>query len=398
MSVDFDVAVIGAGPAGASAAALLAHRGVARPGRIALLSDRFGASPAADADWDLRVFALGRDAQRLLESIGAWQLIPPSRRHPYQRMRVWDAADAADGARVLSFDAADIAEPDLGHIVDGEHLRAASVAAARRAGVVLAEARVTSLSFDERAARIGLADGRTLGAALVVGADGAGSKVRALAGIATHGHDYHQSAVVAHVTTGRAHADTAWERFLPGGPLAFLPLSDGRSSIVWTVTGSHAQRLCDLPAQEFAQELERASASVLGTCTLASPRAAFALRLMHADAYARPGLALVADAAHVVHPLAGQGLNLGLRDVAVLAEVLAQAPGALGELAVLRRYERTRKADNLAASVVFDGLNRLFGNDHPLLSRIRSAGLGAVQRAGPVKHWLARSALSRREA
>ena len=107
---------------------------------------------------------------------------------------------------------------------------------------------------------------------------------------------------------------------------------------------------------------------------------------------------MVADAAHVVHPLAGQGLNLGLRDVAVLAEVLAQAPGALGELAVLRRYERTRKADNLAASVVFDGLNRLFGNDHPLLSRIRSAGLGAVQRAGPVKHWLARSALSRREA
>lgn len=398
MSMDFDVAVVGGGPAGASAAALLAHHRIAPAGRIALLSDRFGGSPAPDADWDLRVFALGRDAQCLLESIGAWQLIPRSRRHPYQSMRVWDAADAADGARVLAFDAADIGEPDLGHIVDGEQLRGASVAAARRAGVVLVESRVTDLSFGERSARIRLADGRVLGASVVVGADGAGSQIRVLAGIGTQGHDYHQSAVVAHVRTGKAHADTAWQRFLPGGPLAFLPLSDGRSSIVWTVPGARAQQLCDLPERDFSQELERESASVLGTCALASPRAAFALRLMHADAYVRPRLALVADAAHVVHPLAGQGLNLGLRDVAVLCEVLAQAPGALGEMAVLRRYERARKADDLAASAFFDGLNWLFGNDHPLLSRIRSAGLATVQRAGPLKHWLARSALGRREA
>lgn len=398
MSTDFDVAVIGAGPAGASAAALLAHRGVAPPGRIALLSERFGASPAPDADWDLRVFALARDAQRLLESIGAWQLIPPSRRHPYQCMRIWDAADVADGPRALVFDAADIAEPDLGHIVDGEHLRGASVAAARRAGVVFAEARVTGLSFDDRSAKIGLADGRILRAALVIGADGASSKIRVLAGIGTYGHDYHQSALVAHVITEKAHAETAFQRFLPGGPLAFLPLSDGRSSIVWTVAGSRAQQLCALPEKEFAQELEGASASVLGACALASPRAAFALRLMHADAYVQPRLALVADAAHVVHPLAGQGLNLGLRDVAMLCEVLSRSPGSLGELAVLRRYERARKGDNLAASFLFDGLNRLFGNDHPLLARIRSTGLGAVQRAGPLRQWLARSALSRREA
>jgi len=396
LGVDFDIVVVGAGPAGASTAAALARRGIAPAARIALLSEKFVGAPAPDADWDLRVFALSHDSQRLLQSIDAWQGIPDSRRHPYQRMCVWDSADTPQGPRALQFDSADLGEPDLGHIVDGEWLRYAAVEAARRAGVVLVQARVSSLSVEDRWAQLGLEDGRRLRAALIVGADGAHSPIRALAGIGSHGHDYHQQALVAHVRTAAAHRDTAWQRFLPGGPLALLPLSDGRSSIVWSVPAARAQDLCALSPEEFGRQLAADSGAVLGACTLASERAAFPLKLSHADSYVQPRLALVADAAHTVHPLAGQGLNLGLRDVAALCEVLAQAPGAAGELAVLRHYERARKADNLAASAVFDGLNRLFGNDHPLLARLRSAGLATVQRAGPLKQWLARAALSSR--
>ena len=394
--MDFDIAVVGAGPAGACAAALLARRGVAPAGRIALLSERFAAAPAVDADWDLRVFALSRDSQRLLTSIDAWQRIAAVRRHPYQRMCVWDAADAPDGDRALRFDCADLGEPDLGHIVDGEQLRCAVVEAARQAGVVPVEARVRQLSFDAHAAQIGLEDGRRLRVALVIGADGAGSPLRTLAGIGTQGHDYHQQAVVAHVRTAIAHRDTAWQRFLPGGPLALLPLADGRSSIVWSVPSARAAQLCEMTAEQFGRELEVDSGAVLGACTLASGRAAFALRLAHAQYYVRPRLALVADAAHTVHPLAGQGLNLGLRDVAALCEARAREPAMLGEPAVLRRYERARRTDNLLASATFDGLNRLFGNTHPLLSRLRSSGLSLVQRAGPLKQWLARTALDPR--
>ncbi|MBS0612693.1 MAG: UbiH/UbiF/VisC/COQ6 family ubiquinone biosynthesis hydroxylase [Proteobacteria bacterium] len=396
LGVDFDIVVVGAGPAGASVAAAMARRGIAPAARIALLSERFAGAPAPDADWNLRVFALNRNSQRLLDSIDAWQRIPAARRHPYQRMCVWDATDTARGARALRFDCADLGESDLGHIVDGEALRWAALEAARQAGVVAVQARVTGLSFDERAVRLALDDGRCVRAALVIGADGASSPLRALAGIGTIGHDYHQQAVVAHVRTAAANLDTAWQRFLPGGPLALLPLQDGRSSIVWSVPAARAVELCALAPAEFGRQLEADSDSVLGACTLASGRAAFPLRLQHAQHYVRPRLALVADAAHSVHPLAGQGLNLGLRDVAALCETLAMAPEAIGELAVLRRYERARKADNLAASAAFDGLNRLFGNTHPLLSRLRSAGLLAVERSGPLKRWFARAALDSR--
>lgn len=394
MSRDFDIVVCGAGIAGASLAAALSIRGVAPAARIALLADEFAVRPDAAADWDLRVFALSRGSQRLLESIGAWTAIPAARRRPYERMCVWDAADSAASAAALRFDAADLNEPDLGHIVEGPALQWSALEAARRAGVTLIQARIEAAQFGGAEPQLQLADSRSLRCRLVVAADGAQSPLRTLARIAAHGHAYHQRAVVAHVSCGRSHQDTAWQRFLPTGPLALLPIDTQRCSMVWSLPERRAQELTAATAAVFEQALTQACGEVLGQCRLTSGCASFALQLQYASAYVRPGLALLGDAAHAVHPLAGQGLNLGLRDAAALLEVLAAAPpAALGELAVLRRYERERKTENLLAAAAFDGLNRFFSNSHPLLARLRSGGLAAVGRLAPLKQMLARAAL-----
>jgi 2-polyprenylphenol 6-hydroxylase len=394
MSRDFDVIVSGAGVAGASVAAALAIRGVAPPQRIALVADHFTAPPAPATDWDLRVFAISRASQRLLQATGAWAGIPAARCRAYERMCVWDAADAPTSAAALRFDAAELHEPDLGHIVEGPALQWAALEAARRAGVAMIEARVSAATFGAAAAQLQLADSRLLQASLVIGADGARSGLRTMAGIEARGHAYHQCGLVAHVRTAQPHRDTAWQRFLPTGPLALLPIDAERVSIVWSLPAPRAQELCEADAAAFEGALEEASGSVLGRCALSSGRASFPLQLQYAAEYVRPRLALLGDAAHAVHPLAGQGLNLGLRDAAALVEVLAGAPAdALGELAVLRRYERQRKSDNLLAAAAFDGLNRLFSNSNPLLGRLRSAGLAAVGRLPPLKHLFAHAAL-----
>jgi 2-octaprenylphenol hydroxylase len=394
MSRDFDVIVSGAGVAGASVAAALALRGVAAASRIALVAEQFISRPEPGADWDLRVFALSRASQRLLQATGAWPTLPASRCRPYERMCVWDAADAPDSAAALRFDAAELHEPDLGHMVEGPALQWAALEAARRAGVAMIEARITAATFGAAAAQLQLADSRLLQASLVIGADGARSTLRTMAGIEARGHAYHQCGLVAHVRTARPHRDTAWQRFLPTGPLALLPIDEERCSIVWSLPESRARELCAADAAAFEDALEEASGAVLGRCALSSPRASFPLQLQYAVDYVRPRLALLGDAAHAVHPLAGQGLNLGLRDAAALVEVLAAAsPDSLGELAVLRRYERQRKSDNLLAAAAFDGLNRLFSNSNPLLGRLRSAGLAAVGRLGPLKQVFAHAAL-----
>ncbi len=394
MSQDFDILIAGAGVAGASVAAALCVRGVAPAPRIALLAEGFAPQPAAASDWDLRVFALGRASQHLLQATGAWQAIPAARRRPYERMCVWDAADAPDSPAALRFDAAELNEPDLGHIVEGPALQWAALEAARRAGVAFIQARITGLNVDAGGARVQLADARRLRAGLVIGADGANSALRALAGIGAQGHAYHQHGLVTHVRTAQPHRNTAWQRFLPDGPLALLPIDAQRCSIVWSLPAPRALQLCEVDGAAFEAALLQASAGVLGACELAAARASFPLQLRYADEYVRPRLALLGDAAHAVHPLAGQGLNLGLRDAAALVQVLAAAPaGSLGELAVLRRYERERKADNLLAGAAFDGLNRLFSNDDPLLKRMRSAGLRAVGRLPPLKALFARAAL-----
>ncbi len=394
MSRDFDILIVGAGVAGSALAASLVMRKAVLPERIALVADRFVSQPAPDIELDLRVFAMSRGSQRLLTGLGVWQQLPRDRRNAYDRMCVWDARDAPDSAAALRFDCADIGEPDLGTIVEGRALQWLTQEAARRAGVTLIQAGVGSVSVSDAAATLTLNASRQLQAGLIVAADGVDSALRTLLQIDVVGHSYHQQALVAHVRTALPHQRTAWQRFLPTGPLALLPLGDGRSSIVWSVDSARADTLMSLAPEDFDTELTAASGEVLGRCSLSTSRARFPLQFKVASQYVRPRFALLGDAAHSVHPLAGQGLNLGLLDCAALADLLsALRPAQFGDLRALRRYERERKSENLLAATAFDGLNRLFSNSHPLLTGLRSAGLGSVGRVPALRRFFARNAL-----
>jgi 2-polyprenylphenol 6-hydroxylase len=402
MSRDFDAVIVGAGVIGSVMASLLLARRQSSPGRVAIVADRLAASSvaaaassAAAADWDLRVFALSRASQRLLQLCGAWQSLPPQRVFAYERMCVWDESGTPQGPGSLTFDCAEIGEANLGHIVDGRALQESCLRAAGAAGAVLIEAQLQEIALTDTGARLRLTDGRELRGALLVAADGAESKTRGLLGIEVAGHAYHQDALVAHVRSEKSHRNTAWQRFLSTGPLAFLPLPDGRSSIVWSVARAEAARLRALDTAAFGEALRAASGDVLGRLELTTPLASFALKLQYAVDYARPRAVLLGDAAHAVHPLAGQGLNLGLLDCASLAEVLGSAGAAaqLGEYRLLRRYERWRKSENLLAATAFDGLERLFSNTNPAVARLRTAGLDSVRKLPFLKRQFAKRAL-----
>jgi ubiquinone biosynthesis UbiH/UbiF/VisC/COQ6 family hydroxylase len=404
-SREFDVIIVGAGIIGTTMASLLLKRGCSTPGRVALIADRFMQAPAADAggrpaggrpaDWDLRVYALSRASERLLQLCGIWDSLPRQRLNAYQRMQVWDALGSAQGARSVGFDCADIGEPNLGYIVDGRVLQWHALETARALGAVPLEAQLAAIVRGDDFISAVLGDGRSLRAKLIIGADGTESKTRQLLDIGTAGHAYHQDALVAHVSTDKPHGDTAWQRFLPGGPLALLPLSDGRSSLVWSMDRAEAARLRVLDPEDFSAAVTAGSDEVLGRCTLASPLAAFPLQLQYALAYVQSRAVLLGDAVHVVHPLAGQGLNLGLQDCAALASVLGDCGDArsFGDLKTLRRYERWRRSENLLAGAALDGLERLFADSGILTSTARGVGMGAVQRMPMVKRALARRAL-----
>jgi 2-polyprenylphenol 6-hydroxylase len=392
---DFDVVIVGAGVIGAAMASLLVARKLSAPGRVAVIADRFATAGSADADWDLRVFALSRASERLLKVCGVWDSLPVQRVHAYERMCVWDARGEPQGKGSLSFDCAEIGEPNLGFIVDGRALQWQCLQAARAQGAVLLEAGLAAIVATDADISIRLTDGRTLRSQLLIAADGLQSKTRELLGIDTAGHTYHQDALVAHVRTAKSHCNTAWQRFLGPGPLAFLPLPDGRSSIVWSAALPEAARLRALDPAAFGAALTAASGEVLGNCELSTPTSSFPLKLQYALEYARPRAVLIGDAAHVVHPLAGQGLNLGLLDCAALADVLGQAGGTgyFGEHRLLRRYERWRRSENLLAAGALDGLERLFSAVDPLSTRLRAAGLSVVGRVPFVKRRLAQRAL-----
>jgi 2-octaprenylphenol hydroxylase len=331
----------------------------------------------------------------LLQLCGVWKTLPSDLVSPYERMCVWDESGVPEGRGSLTFDCAELGEPDLGAIVDGRALQEECLRAAGGAGAVMLEASLESVEVTEGGVRIALHDGRRLDARLVIAADGTGSRTRELLGVATAGHTYHQDALVAHVRTAEPHRRTAWQRFLSSGPLAFLPLSDGRSSIVWSVTRQESMRLRSLDPRGFAGAVFAASGGALGDIELTTPVASFPIQLQYALDYVRPRAALIGDAAHVVHPLAGQGLNLGLLDCASLAEALGEAGGAgsLGDYGVLRRYERRRKSENIVTATALDGLERLFASSNPGIARLRSAGLGAIGSLSFVKRRLARRAL-----
>jgi len=386
------VIVAGAGPVGLLFALRLQR---AVPGCAIRVVDARVPEPWRADSVDARVYALSRASQLGLGEL--WGPILARRAAPYRKMQVFEGDDP-NGPAAIVFAAADIGEPDLGHIVEDRLLRSALLEGLAGTDVEIGFGPgLTDFEYRSGRVHVTLSDGTALDADLLVGADGAESFVRTAAGIDVVRKDYAQRAIVAHVTTELPHRETAWQRFLPDGPLAFLPLADGRSSIVWTNAVAEAERLLGLDDQGFLSELNAASAGALGAITNCTPRRAFPLELKHAVRYTRPGVALIGDAAHAVHPLAGQGMNLGLRDAVVLADTLAAAIAAgefPGDEFVLRRYARAQRAHNLAMQMAFDGINELFGRR---LGRwtgpLRRLGMQAVAHAPPIRQGLMRRAM-----
>lgn len=398
---DYDIVINGAGIPGLLLALLLDRE--CRPGQLRILlldrsrpqpDEQLLQPPQSIDDFDLRVFAITEASRCLFERVNAWPGSASARVYPYQHMHVWDAG----GPGKVHFDAADLGTAALGYIVEGRVLQdalARQLSTASSVELVAADELVTYEAGDTHIA-IKLQSGREITAKLLVGADGANSRVRELAGIEMVGWSYGQQAIVATVETETDHQHTAWQRFLPEGPLAFLPMQSPWCSIVWSVSEQRANSLYALDKADFMQALASDFDYRLGNIVDVGERARFPLKLSHARAYSAPRIVLVADAAHTVHPLAGQGLNLGLQDVAGLMHQLSQALETgrdIGSRRVLRAYERNRKGDNWLMQGSFDALKRLFSNDQRFLTQLRNAGLSSVDRLPMLKNAFVRKAM-----
>jgi 2-octaprenyl-3-methyl-6-methoxy-1,4-benzoquinol hydroxylase len=374
-----DIAVVGGGVVGSACALGLAQLGL----EVALVEGR---EPPrwSEAKPDLRVYAFASDNAALLDGIGVWAGVRDARAQAYRRMRVWDAA----GGGELSFDADSLGRAQLGWIVENDLLVDRLWAALPGAGVGLhCPARVEAMEQDEGGVRLRLDDGGKLDARLAIAADGAESTLRRLAGLAVSEHAYAQRGVVAFVDTEYPHQETAWQRFLPTGPLAFLPFTQGRSSIVWTLPDEEAERVLALDDTAFDRELTLAFAGRLGQVRTVSPRAAFPLRRRLVDEYVSGRVLVVGDAAHVVHPLAGQGVNLGLRDIAGLRDGLRDAQAKRADWSAphrLARWSRQRRSENTAAAYAFDTINRVFSSDEMHATLVRGGLLGLAGRLPPL--------------
>ena len=385
-----DAVIAGGGVVGAATALMLAREGL----QVALVE------PKRPEAWqrtarDLRVYAFAPDNQQLLDDLGVWSYVKASRVQPYRGMRVWDAA----GGDALAFDADALGQQQLGWIVENALLVDALWQALPAAGVrVHCPAKIEALEQTEHGVRLPLDDGLALEAKLAIAADGANSALREMAGIGTRGHDYGQKGLVAFVARETSHRDTCWQRFLPSGPVAFLPFADdgdaalqGRiGSIVWTLPNDEAERLRTCDADAFARELSAAFGGELGAMRLLSPRVAFPLRRQLADTYLKGRVLLLGDAAHAVHPLAGQGVNLGLRDVAALRELVRG--GGFASSSRLARWARTRKSENAVNAHAFETINRVYSNDGLLPTLLRGHALGIANRLPPLSRALWRHA------
>lgn len=396
---DCDLLVVGAGPVGATFALALAQTPAAAPLRILLVEAQPAAALAEIPLQEPRALALSPRSRKLLERVGVWTPELAARACPYQTMEVWDRSTAGH----VNFDSAEIHQPQLGHILGQQALVAALTAALRAQPNIALRCPATVTGIERLAdggcgVRLGEELVRT---ALLVAADGPESPVREHFGIATRRWDPGQQALIAVLGTERAHGHCARQWFARSGPLAFLPLTGDRHqvAIVWSQDRVAAERLQALSADALAGELELASEAALGTVTLVGEHRWIPLRQHHADTYVLPGVALLGDAAHVVHPLAGQGVNLGLADAEVLAAELATAlEGGLGvaDPAALARYQRRRRPENLAMLAAMRGFKTLFGDTHLPVALLRAAGMAAFERLAPLKHLVMAAAAGER--
>ncbi len=391
---DADVIIAGAGVAGATLAL-----GLAQGGLKPLLVDPVAFESQLAPTFDGRAWAIAYAAYRQWRALGLGEALDPHAQRIEQILvtdgRTPGAAAARQTPFFLRFDSDEIADRSdgepLGYLLENRHVRAAVAQGLAEAGVeVLAPARVATATFDGPAAQVTLADGRVLRAPLVVGAEGRGSTVREQAGIGAIGWDYRQTGVVATVRMERPHEGVAHEYFLPSGPFAILPLTDNRASLVWTESTARGAALKSARPEVFQAHLERRFGDFLGEIRVEGPVFAYPLSLQLAERLAAPRVALLGDAAHGVHPIAGQGLNLGLKGAAALAEVLIEAARVgedIGSEVVLERYAAWRRFDTVMLSAGMDAFVHLFSNDNPLLRLGRGIGMAAVNRVAPARRF-----------
>ncbi len=394
MSQHYAVIIVGGGIVGATAACALAQAGI----DVALIDARNPERQWPAKPVDIRVSALTRASQNILQAVGVWPAMQQRGVGAYEHMHVWDAQSSG----VLHFDAAETEFPVLGHIVENrvtvaslwdklETLPAASL---------ICPSTVADLEINSEQAVVHLDNGQALTAELVIAADGRDSALRTMVGIQTAGWEYKQSGLVATVSTEKSHRQTAWQHFLPEGPLAFLPLVNGQCSIVWTLSIARAQHYVNLAEEAFLQELEQALESKLGQVLTVGPRAAFALRFQYAKQYTHERFVLIGDAAHAMHPLAGQGANAGLLDAAAIAELIIKADRLgrpIGSHKLLRRYERWRKGDNLAMMSSMDVINKMYAQQNDVFRQLRGTGMSLINHSGWLKNYFNHYAMGLRD-
>jgi 2-octaprenylphenol hydroxylase len=393
MITHYDVVIVGSGMVGNTLACALLQQGL----HVALI-EAMSVQPIELNATDVRTFAITRASERIFEHVGAWQLMQDLRVSPFQQMHVWDANTSG----MIHFDSTQIHEPILGHIVEQSVIQTALLARLRQYENLTwyRPAKVKQFQLINQVMQVTLEDGRILTTQLLVGAEGANSTLRTAAGIPYKIQDYGQQAIVANVSTGLSHQHTAWQRFLRTGPLAFLPLQDvHQCSIVWSADTPEAQRLMRLDKTTFQHELSQAFEYKLGDVIECGQRAIFPLQRRHAEHYVQPRLALVGDAAHTIHPLAGQGVNLGLLDAATLSQVIEEARFSqrdFGNNAVLQRYERWRKGETLAMMLAMDSFKQLFASEQPVVQWTRAFGLNISNLASPLKRLMMQHAMGLR--
>jgi len=389
----YDVVIIGGGLVGASLAAALKNSGLA----LALVEA--GSAPAIEDDsgstenWDSRIYAISPGSRTFLEQSGAWQRLDPRRVAPVEEMRVFGDSDAE-----LKFSAYQMGVPELACIVENRHLQAALWQGLQSQDNLdfIHPARCAALALGDDAARLTLEDGREFGAKLIVGADGRDSWVRNQAGISAAPVDYQHHGVVANFSCELPHRGIAHQWFAPDGILALLPLPGNRLSMVWSVTPEKSAELTSLTDEALCAQVAAASQHTLGKLQILTPAAAFPLRLLVLPHISAKRVALIGDAAHNMHPLAGQGVNTGFRDARQLAELLIDRGGCMdgGDAQLLRRYDRKRREDIYSMQSTTYGLKKLFCNDDPLLRTLRNLGLNATNHLIPLKKLLMQHALN----
>ncbi|MGJ0491543.1 FAD-dependent monooxygenase [Methylobacter sp.] len=392
MKENFDVVIVGGGMVGAAVACSLGGSLL----KVAVIESSLPQDFSVDQPHDLRVSALSIASKNILEAVGAWQGVVSRRLCPFRRMRVWETAGDTE------FCSDDIGHAELGYIVENRVTQLALLDRLRDFSNIelICPATINRISYSVESqndhSELELGDGRLLSAKVLVAADGGQSRVRQAVGLGVTSWDYKQHALVVYIETDYGQQDITWQRFVPSGPQAFLPLTGHHGSIVWYNSPDEVVRLKALSRAELMVELVEAFPDCLGKVKDILGTASFPLKRQHAQDYVKPGVVLVGDAAHMINPLAGQGVNIGLLDAATLGEVLIEARKqgqAIDGMAVLKRYEKLRRNENLKMMTVMDVFYRVFSNEILPVKFLRNLGLGLAERLSPAKNKVMRMAM-----